>query len=63
MINVGSVGQPRDEDPRACYIILDTHENTVQYHRVEYDVESTRQKIHAVSDLDNMLGDRLLTGR
>ncbi|MDG2186282.1 MAG: metallophosphoesterase family protein [Mariniblastus sp.] len=63
MINVGSVGQPRDEDPRACYIILDTHENTVQYHRVEYDVELTRQKIHAISDLDNMLGDRLLTGR
>lgn len=63
MINVGSVGQPRDEDPRACYIILDTDENTVRYHRVEYDVESTRQKIHAISDLDNMLGDRLLTGR
>ncbi|MCH2179719.1 MAG: metallophosphatase family protein [Mariniblastus sp.] len=63
MINVGSVGQPRDEDPRACYIVLDTNENTVQYHRVEYDVESTRQKIHAIPDLDNMLGDRLLTGR
>ena len=63
MINVGSVGQPRDENPRACYIILDTDENTVQYHRVEYDVELTRQKIHAIADLDNMLGDRLLTGR
>ena len=63
MINVGSVGQPRDENPRACYIILDTGENTVQYHRVEYDVELTRQKIHAIADLDNMLGDRLLTGR
>ncbi len=63
MINVGSVGQPRDEDPRACYIVLDTEENTVQYHRVEYDVESTRQKIHAISELDNMLGDRLVTGR
>ena len=63
MINVGSVGQPRDEDPRACYLILDTEEQTVQYHRVEYDVESTRQKIHAIPELDNMLGDRLLTGR
>lgn len=63
MINVGSVGQPRDEDPRACYIILDTDEESVQFHRVEYDVESTRQKIHAIPDLDNMLGDRLLTGR
>lgn len=63
MINVGSVGQPRDEDPRACYVILDTEEQTVQFHRVEYDVESTRQKIHAIPELDNMLGDRLLTGR
>lgn len=63
MINVGSVGQPRDEDYRPCFVVLDTDENMVHYHRVEYDAEITRQKIHAVPDLDNMLGDRLLTGR
>ncbi len=63
MINVGSVGQPRDGDPRSCFVVLDTEDRTVQYNRVEYDVETTRQKIHAVPDLDNMLGDRLLTGR
>ena len=63
MINVGSVGQPRDEDYRPCFVIQDTEENTVAYHRVEYDAQKTREKIHAIPDLDNMLGDRLLTGR
>lgn len=63
MINVGSVGQPRDGNPRSCYVILDTEERTVMYVRLEYDVQKTRQKIYAIEDLDNMLGDRLLTGR
>lgn len=63
MINVGSVGQPRDENPKSCFVVLDTDEDTVQYHRIEYDVQKTRQKIHDIPDLDNMLGDRLLTGR
>jgi len=63
MINVGSVGQPRDGNPRSCFVVLDTDEKTVEYHRVEYDTETTRQKIYDVPDLDNMLGDRLLTGR
>ncbi len=63
MINVGSVGQPRDNDPRACYVVLDTEAKTVQYHRVEYDVQTTRKKILGIDDLDDMLGDRLLTGR
>ena len=63
MINVGSVGQPRDEDPRACFAVLDTEEQTVQFHRVDYDTQKTRDKIHSIPDLDNMLGDRLLTGR
>jgi predicted phosphodiesterase len=63
MINVGSVGQPRDGDHRSCFVVLDTDSREVRYHRVEYDVETTRQKIHAVPELDNMLGDRLLTGR
>lgn len=61
MINVGSVGQPRDGDPRACYVILD--DAGIVYRRVEYGPEATRQKIYATQPLDNMLGDRLLTGR
>lgn len=63
MINVGSVGQPRDGNPRSCFVVLDTDEKTVEYHRVEYDTETTREKIHDIPDLDNMLGDRLVTGR
>lgn len=61
MINVGSVGQPRDGDPRACYVLLDGEQ--VTYRRVEYDVIRTRDKIHAIPELDRYLGDRLLEGR
>lgn len=63
MVNVGSVGQPRDDDPRSCFVVLDTEEKTMQFHRVEYDVETTRSKIHAINELENMLGDRLIGGR
>jgi diadenosine tetraphosphatase ApaH/serine/threonine PP2A family protein phosphatase len=61
MINIGSVGQPRDGDPRACYVLLDDHE--VRYRRVEYDVNTTVEKIYAIPELDNFLGDRLREGR
>jgi diadenosine tetraphosphatase ApaH/serine/threonine PP2A family protein phosphatase len=64
MINVGSVGQPRDEDNRACYAILDHAAKKVLFRRVPYDFEATIKKIYAAGDdLDNMLGDRLRTGR
>ena len=45
IINPGSVGQPRDGDPRACYILLDTEARTVEYHRVEYPIEKTQAKM------------------
>jgi predicted phosphodiesterase len=61
LCNVGSVGQPRDGDWRACYILLDGE--TIHYRRVEYDIESTISKIYAVPDLENFLGDRLRDGR
>ncbi|MEZ6092755.1 MAG: metallophosphoesterase family protein [Pirellulaceae bacterium] len=63
MVNVGSVGQPRDEDPRACYVIIDSDAKLVRFNRVEYDVQTTRKKIHDTPELDNMLGERLVTGR
>ncbi len=65
MFNVGSVGQPRDNDPRACYVLLDDESGSlrVDFRRVEYDHDETAQKIYAVTALDNMLGDRLRTGR
>jgi diadenosine tetraphosphatase ApaH/serine/threonine PP2A family protein phosphatase len=62
MVNVGSVGQPRDGDPRACYVILEDGE-TVRFRRITYPCTTTRQKIHAIADLDNFLGDRLIQGR
>jgi diadenosine tetraphosphatase ApaH/serine/threonine PP2A family protein phosphatase len=61
MVNVGSVGQPRDNDPRSCYVLL--NDDVVEFRRVAYDVETAVRKIYNVPDLDNMLGDRLRTGR
>ncbi|GIW94931.1 MAG: phosphoesterase [Pirellulaceae bacterium] len=61
MINVGSVGQPRDGDYRASYLILE--DNQVWFRRVDYPVEVTVRKIYAIPELDNYLGDRLREGR
>jgi predicted phosphodiesterase len=61
LCNVGSVGQPRDGDWRACYVLLDN--DTINYRRVEYDIDTTVKKIYAVADLENFLGDRLREGR
>jgi diadenosine tetraphosphatase ApaH/serine/threonine PP2A family protein phosphatase len=61
LCNVGSVGQPRDGDWRACYILLDGE--TIRYRRVEYDIDATVRKIYAVPELENFLGDRLRDGR
>jgi len=61
LCNVGSVGQPRDGDWRACYILLDAE--TIRYRRVEYDIDTTIKKIYAIPDLENFLGDRLRDGR
>lgn len=61
IINVGSVGQPRDHNPKACYMIF--HGDSVSYRRVAYDVELTRRLIHQIPDLDPLLGDRLVAGR
>src|SRR5204862_7684819 len=61
LCNVGSVGQPRDGDWRACYVVLDN--DTIKFRRVEYDWQKTRDKIYDIPDLDNFLGDRLGEGR
>lgn len=61
IINVGSVGQPRDGDPRSCYVIYDGE--SVEWRRVEYDVEATKRLIYANDHLGNHLGDRLVLGK
>jgi diadenosine tetraphosphatase ApaH/serine/threonine PP2A family protein phosphatase len=45
IVNPGSVGQPRDGDPRSSYLILDTQALTIEHHRVEYPVEITQAKM------------------
>lgn len=46
-VNPGSVGQPRDYDPRAAYAIYDTGQGTIRFHRVEYDIARTQRKMAA----------------
>jgi predicted phosphodiesterase len=61
MVNVGSVGQPRDGDTRACYVVLNNE--TVTFRRVDYPFAETADRIYGQPELDNMLGDRLKEGR
>jgi diadenosine tetraphosphatase ApaH/serine/threonine PP2A family protein phosphatase len=61
LINVGSVGQPRDHDPRAAYAVWDRDERTVAIRRVEYDHRRAAQKILAAG-LPRALADRLAHG-
>jgi predicted phosphodiesterase len=62
LINIGAVGQPRDNDPRACYVIVDSDEQTVSYHRVMYDLKTTQAKM-AQANMPKMLIERLEVGR
>ncbi|HHN78014.1 MAG TPA: metallophosphoesterase [Phycisphaerales bacterium] len=61
VINVGSVGQPRDNDPRASYAIL--HDGAVEFVRLPYDIDATANKIKSIPELHDWLGDRLYDGR
>lgn len=62
IINVGSAGQPRDGNPKACYCIYDTDKKEAQLKRASYDIQATREKIIAAG-LPRFLGDRLVVGR
>lgn len=61
LVNPGSVGQPRDHDPRASWALLDTDRPTFEVHRVRYDVEAVVSAIQKAS-LPHELGDRLRYG-
>ena len=62
LVNCGSVGQPRDRNPRAAYVTYDLESSTIQLHRVEYDVAAAQQKITAAG-LPEYCAIRLGIGR
>ncbi len=62
LVNPGSVGQPRDRDPRAAFAVGDREEGTVEIVRVDYPVEKAQEKIRAAG-LPSWLADRLASGR
>lgn len=61
LVNVGSVGQPRDGDNRACYTLYDG--NVVEWVRLDYDYKKTMEKIRGIEDLAEYLAIRLEEGK
>ena len=62
ILNPGSVGQPRDGDPRAAYAVWDTEANMVRFERIGYDIGATQKQI-TVAGLPAMLAERLSFGQ
>ncbi|MBM4060013.1 MAG: metallophosphoesterase [Planctomycetes bacterium] len=66
IVNIGSVGQPRDGDARASFVTYEGgtgNGGLVRFHRVAYDVQATVARIRAVPELPDYLAERLLQGR
>jgi len=61
LVNVGSVGQPRDGDPRAAYLLLDLETRNAHFRRLPYDIEATQAEIRA-NGLPETLATRLADG-
>lgn len=62
LVNPGSVGQPRDGDRRAAFLIYDDERKEIKFFRVPYNIEMAREKI-IKNGLPKILGDRLMIGR
>jgi len=62
LINVGSVGQPRDGNPAACFLVYDLQNKKIEYHRVPYDIEGSQRDI-LQTDIPRELAMRLSFGR
>src|SRR2546428_320797 len=58
IVNVGSVGQPRDHDPRACFVLLEEPAASIDFVRVPYDIEAAQEKIR-LQNLPPVLAARL----
>jgi diadenosine tetraphosphatase ApaH/serine/threonine PP2A family protein phosphatase len=63
IINIGSVGQPRDRDPRACYLLFDEKGGSIEWRRVEYDIDAAIEKNTEMCGERNWCGERLLYGK
>jgi diadenosine tetraphosphatase ApaH/serine/threonine PP2A family protein phosphatase len=61
LINPGSVGQPRDGDPRSAYAVLDTSAGTVAFSRAAYPIAEAQRRIRA-HGLPEMFAERLALG-
>jgi predicted phosphodiesterase len=61
LINPGSIGQPRDRDPRAAYMVYDSEQGTVRWYRLAYPVDRAQNRI-TKAGLPRMLADRLAIG-
>jgi diadenosine tetraphosphatase ApaH/serine/threonine PP2A family protein phosphatase len=62
LLNPGSVGQPRDGDPRAAYALVDTAAKRIELFRVDYPIETTQAKVLRAG-LPDVLAQRLAVGR
>ncbi len=62
VVNAGSIGQPRDQDPKAAYAVYDEDEGTIEIKRVKYDIKAAQDKILRCG-LPNLLASRLSVGR
>jgi diadenosine tetraphosphatase ApaH/serine/threonine PP2A family protein phosphatase len=60
LVNVGSVGQPRDQNPQSCYVVVDGP--TIQFRRIPYDYRTTGHKIRKIRELSDQLATRLALG-
>ena len=61
LINIGSVGQPRDRDPRSCYVTFDGE--VVEFHRLDYDFRKTMKKILDAKMIPRRFAERLELGK
>ncbi len=62
LINPGAIGQPRDGDPRAAYVLYDPADRSIVYHRAEYDIAAVQGKIRRAG-LPDLLAERLAIGQ
>ena len=61
IINVGSVGQPRDKNPKSCYVIIDTNEKELSFLRVSYDIAQYKRKMR-IAGMPEFLISRVIDG-